>query len=185
MLAAVPVPPVMTPLRMSVTCQASAADTRRSGVDALAMISLPLRWSTSSKKVGLWYSPRLARVAYALAMSIGRTSSVPRAIDGTRLVILGMPSRSAMSATLSGQSFSIRRAQTPLTDRRAAPRTETGPAPPPSYLATDQREPQTSWSPKPPDSQTESGEMPASSAAASTKGLNDDPGWRPTPWRAG
>jgi hypothetical protein len=50
-------------------------------------------------------------------------------------------------------------------------------------LSTAQRLPQTIWS-KPLDSQTESGEMPASSAADSTKVLNDDPGWRPTPWRA-
>ena len=63
MLAAVPVPPVTTPLRMSLTCQASAAETRRSGLDGSPITALPLRWSTFSKKVGLWYSPRLARVA--------------------------------------------------------------------------------------------------------------------------
>ena len=45
-------------------------------------------------------------------MSIGRTSAEPRAIDGTRFsgAIGEMPSFSAISATFSGQIFSIRRA---------------------------------------------------------------------------
>ena len=63
MLAAVPVPPVMTPLRMSLTCQANAAETLRSGLGGSSITGLPLRWSTFSKKVGLLYSPRSARVA--------------------------------------------------------------------------------------------------------------------------
>ena len=44
-------------------------------------------------------------------MSIGRTSAEPRAIDGTRKrdSIGETPSFSAISATLSGQSFSISR----------------------------------------------------------------------------
>ena len=44
-------------------------------------------------------------------VSMGRTSTEPRAIDGARLSggIGGMPSRSAISATFWGQSLSISR----------------------------------------------------------------------------
>ena len=71
-------------------------------------------------------------------MSIGVTNEVPRAIAGSVLMVVVMPSLWAVAATLGRPTSSARRAATVLTDSANAVSRVIGPRLPGSKLTGDQ-----------------------------------------------
>src|SRR4051794_38324596 len=83
MLARLPVPPSTTPRRMSVTVSAMAG--LSTGVPTGFVLSVstdPSGWVTLSTGVTFGFTPWLAIVAYADAMSRGETLHWPRVMRG-------------------------------------------------------------------------------------------------------
>ena len=79
MLAPVPVPLVITPLRTSVTLSATASDRTRLPL-RLVLSSRTLPWASVTLTMGVaeYWMPRAAKTLYAEAMSRGETSAAPR-----------------------------------------------------------------------------------------------------------
>jgi hypothetical protein len=177
--AAVPVPPVITPLSMSISQAAVSAEIARSGVTSrvASKRTSPSGPTILLTKMGGWWRPPLAMVEATVAISVAVDSIAPSVkVRIGCSVVWVMPILCAVSITLSKPTASSVRAKAQFTEPAVAARSVIRP-PPPSAFWVRPIVPPKSHGEVP--STKSAGENPFSRAAARVMTFQVDPAWRP------